>query len=240
MDEKFIFEKVINRLYGIKYPWFHNLEIKSLQPRFRSSVLFIIGKITVDENWLGDQWRKYYHSIPFPDITQDDVSFADFIGGDLAKNLKNDLILSYKSINPKSDIDDTTFTYVKVVTDDLQIYEEISGTKLMTRLIEKYDNLKNQNMNTRLRRRLGMLDYEIESKMRAVYRPDNICENYRSGEELLDVVGEAAIDSMYWNYFADIDDNSGEWVNIYYDMVKYIRDKYGNKIKEYYHINCGD
>ena len=95
-------------------------------------------------------------------------------------------------------------------------------------------------MNIRLRRRLGMLDYEIESKMRAVYRPDNICENYISGEELLDVVGEAAIDSMYWNYFANIDDNSGEWEEIYHDIVKYITDKYGEKIKEYYHINCGD
>lgn len=93
-------------------------------------------------------------------------------------------------------------------------------------------------MNIRLRRRLEMLDYEIESKMRAVYRPDNICENYRSGEELLDVVGEAAIDSMYWNYFANIDDNSVEWGEIYYDMVEYIKNKYGEKIIEYYKINC--
>jgi len=97
-----------------------------------------------------------------------------------------------------------------------------------------------RKMNTRLRRRLGMLDYEIESKMRAVYRPDNICENYRSGEELLYVVGEVAIDSMYLNYFANIDDNSREWSEIYDDMVEYIKDKYGEKIKEYYHINCGN
>jgi hypothetical protein len=51
---------------------------------------------------------------------------------------------------------------------------------------------------------------------------------------------EAAIESMYWNYFANIDDNSGEWSEIYYGMVKYIKDKYGEKIKEYYHINCGN
>jgi hypothetical protein len=94
-------------------------------------------------------------------------------------------------------------------------------------------------MNIRLRRRLGMLDYEVEHRLRAVYRPDNICR-YESGDELVEVVMEAAIDSMYWNYFADTDDNSGDWVNMYYDMVKYIREKYGDKIKEYYHINCGN
>ena len=94
-------------------------------------------------------------------------------------------------------------------------------------------------MNIRLRRRLGMLDYEVEHRLRAVYRPDNICR-YQSGEELLNVVGEAVIEFMYYNHFADIDDNSGEWGEIYYDMVKYIKDKYGEKIKEYYHINCGN
>jgi len=94
-------------------------------------------------------------------------------------------------------------------------------------------------INIRLRRRIAMLDYEVESRLGSIYRPDNICR-YESGEELLDVVGEAAIESMYWNYFADIDDNSGEWGEIYYDMVKYIKDKYGEKIKEYYHINCGN
>lgn len=92
-------------------------------------------------------------------------------------------------------------------------------------------------MNIRLRRRLDMLDYEIEYRMGKIYRPDNICR-YESDEELLDVVSEAAIDSMYWNYFANIDDNSGEWAEIYYDMVKYIRHKYGEKIKEYYRTNC--
>ena len=92
-------------------------------------------------------------------------------------------------------------------------------------------------MNIRIRRRLEMLDYEIESKMRVVYRPDSICR-FKSGEELLDVVGETAIDFMYWNYFANIDDNSVEWSEMYYDMVEYIKNKYGEKIIEYYKINC--
>jgi hypothetical protein len=94
-------------------------------------------------------------------------------------------------------------------------------------------------MNTRLRRRLNMLDFEVEYRLGATYRPDNICQ-YKDGNELVEVVMESAIESMYWNYFANIDDNSGEWSEIYYGMVKYIKDKYGEKIKEYYHINCGN
>jgi hypothetical protein len=124
MDEKLFFEKIINKLYSRKYSWFHNFKVKSLQPRFRSTTLFIIGEITVDENWLSKQWREYHYSTPFPDINQEDISFADFIGGDLAENLKKDMILSYKTINPKSTIDDTTFTYVKVATTDLKLGEE--------------------------------------------------------------------------------------------------------------------
>jgi len=92
---------------------------------------------------------------------------------------------------------------------------------------------------TRLRRRISMLDYEVESRLRTTYTPNNIC-TYGSAEELLDNVAETAIDSMYWNYFGDVDDNSKEWVEIYYAMVYYIENKYGDKIKEYYHINCGD
>ena len=95
------------------------------------------------------------------------------------------------------------------------------------------------NTKIRLRRRLSMLDHEVEYRLKSIYRPNNICR-YESGEELLDVVMETAIDSMYYNYFSNIDDNSVEWGEIYRDMVKYITNKYGDKIKEYYHINCGD
>ena len=95
------------------------------------------------------------------------------------------------------------------------------------------------NTNIRLRRRMVALDNEFYRLMSTVYRPDNICR-YQSGEELLNVVGESVIEFMYYNHFADIDDNSREWSVMYYGMVEYIKDKYGEKIKEYYHINCGN
>jgi hypothetical protein len=88
-----------------------------------------------------------------------------------------------------------------------------------------------------LRRRIDMLDYEVESRVGRVYRPDNICK-YESAEELLNVIVEAAIDSMYWNYLSNVDTNSSEWVNIYNEMVNYLEDKYGKKLLTYYNDNC--
>jgi len=94
-------------------------------------------------------------------------------------------------------------------------------------------------MSTYLKRRLNMLDYEVEYRLSAIYRPNVTCY-YKSSELLLEVIMEEAIESMYYNYFSNLDDNSGEWGEIYYDMVKYVRDKYGDEIKEYYNKNCGE
>jgi hypothetical protein len=88
-----------------------------------------------------------------------------------------------------------------------------------------------------LRRRIDMLDYEVEYRMSEVYRPNDICR-FESGEELLNVIVEAAIDSMYWNYLSNVDTNSSEWVNIYNEMVNYLEDKYGKKLLTYYNDNC--
>jgi hypothetical protein len=89
----------------------------------------------------------------------------------------------------------------------------------------------------KLRRVLSMLDYEIEDRLKKVYKPNVICL-YKNGEELLEVVSEDAIESMYHNYFGDMDDNSKEWERTYYDMVHYIDMKYGERIKDYYNNNC--
>jgi hypothetical protein len=50
----------------------------------------------------------------------------------------------------------------------------------------------------------------------------------------------ATIENMYYTYFGDMDDDSKEWVKIFRFMEKYIKDKYGDELKDYYHINCGN
>lgn len=96
-----------------------------------------------------------------------------------------------------------------------------------------------RNMNISLRRRLVVIDEELIRIMDYVCESKDICE-YSNGEQLLDVVIEMVAEFMYFNYYQNnIDDNSGEWGEIYYEMVEYIKNKYGKEIIQYYKIKCG-
>ena len=91
-------------------------------------------------------------------------------------------------------------------------------------------------MSTYLRRRLEMLDYEVESRIgKGFYSPDVVCVHYKNEEDLFDAIMESSIENMYWNYFVTMEE---EWPTIYLDMVKYVRSKYGDEIRNYYVDNC--
>ena len=91
-------------------------------------------------------------------------------------------------------------------------------------------------MSTYLRRRLEMLDYEVESRIgKGFYSPDVVCVHYKNEEDLFDEIMESSIENMYWNYFVTMEE---EWPTIYLDMVKYVRSKYGDEIRNYYADNC--
>jgi hypothetical protein len=64
-----------------------------------------------------------------------------------------------------------------------------------------------------LRRRLDMLDYEVERGLNAPFGGANICIFFKSEEDFFESVMENAIDAMYYNHFSHIDDGSGEWAN---------------------------
>jgi hypothetical protein len=84
---------------------------------------------------------------------------------------------------------------------------------------------------------LENLDYEVERYK--IWGGHNICIFFKSDIEYFETIMENAIDFMYYNYFSNIDDNSGEWAHIYLDMVNYIRKNYQYKIMKHYDDNCG-
>jgi hypothetical protein len=235
-------EFLINRLMSRKFDWFNSFKLNSVLVNTMSPWegihVFYMGVLNVDENWGERMWIEegQYGKFPGNEV----YDFEKYSGV-----LLNELIGS-RMMSEISEVFNTAFKGVKPI-------EETPKVSRVGRLLlhfdesKKEDNLQEQirrilkeetDVSTYLRRRIGMLDYEIEYRLSAIYRPNNICQ-YENEDELLDVIMEAAIDSMYWNYFANIDDNSGEWANIYYDMVKYIRDKYGDEIRKYYIDNCG-
>lgn len=96
--------------------------------------------------------------------------------------------------------------------------------------------MEESKMSTYLRRRLEMLDYEVESRIgKGFYGPDVVCVHYKNEEDLYDAIMESSIENMYWNYFVTMEE---EWPTIYLDMVKYIGSKYGDEIRNYYADNC--
>ena len=98
---------------------------------------------------------------------------------------------------------------------------------------------ENRKLSNFLRRRLENLDYEVESGLNGPFGGSNICIFFKSDIEFFETIMEESIDSMYYNYFSHIDDNSGEWAHEYLDMVDYIRNKYQDKIMKHYDDNCG-
>ena len=98
---------------------------------------------------------------------------------------------------------------------------------------------EDRKLSNFLRRRLENLDYEVERGFNGPFGGSNICIFFKSDIEYFETIMENAIDFMYYNYFSNIDDNSGEWAHIYLDMVNYIRKKYQDKIMKHYDDNCG-
>jgi len=98
---------------------------------------------------------------------------------------------------------------------------------------------EDRKLSNFLKRRLGNLDYEVESRLNNPFGGDNICIFFKSEGDFFETIMEESIESMYFNYFSNIDDNSGEWAHEYLDMVDYIRNKYQDKIMKHYDDNCG-
>jgi hypothetical protein len=90
-DEKTtkIYEKVLNKIMKKKYSWFDKIDINQLSyANAPQPYLGIRGDIFVDEDWGGNQWREYFYSIPIPN-SDEELSFGDIIGGDIAKELED-------------------------------------------------------------------------------------------------------------------------------------------------------
>jgi len=99
--------------------------------------------------------------------------------------------------------------------------------------------LREETVPTLVRRRVTEIDWQIQFAVKEVKRQNsNICNMGESG--YIETVTEKTIEQMYWDFFSDMDDNSKEWASSYYFMIRYINDNFVEKLKQHYHMNCGD
>ena len=88
-------------------------------------------------------------------------------------------------------------------------------------------------------RRLESLDWLVEFSVREIERQYNGICNVRTPENFVEIVIEKTGDGMYWDYFANtIDDDSDEWNEMYRFISIYVEQKFGDKLKQYYHTQC--
>ena len=94
---------------------------------------------------------------------------------------------------------------------------------------------------TFFRRRISAIDNLVKTKIKQVYTPDKLCI-YKDDIEFVKVVIYAVAETFYYSYLigTGLDDDSEEWSMIFLNIDKYIMEKYGEELKKYYHINCGD
>jgi hypothetical protein len=84
---------------------------------------------------------------------------------------------------------------------------------------------------TRLLRRIhnidGLVDYRLER-----YINLDVCDVTMEG--FFGIISEWVIETMYYDYFGDVDDLSEEWTNMYRIMLKYLNSVHRKKIEDFY------
>jgi hypothetical protein len=93
----------------------------------------------------------------------------------------------------------------------------------------------------KIKRRIDSVDWLVEFSVREIERQYNGICNTRTPENFVETVIEKVGDGMYWDYFADtIDDDSDEWGRMYRFIEKYVENKFGDKLRQHYHMQCGN
>jgi len=88
-----------------------------------------------------------------------------------------------------------------------------------------------------------LIKYYIDEKMDKIYNfekdKDFYCERYETPKTFLNVVEEAILEFLYNNYYADfLDDDTVEFENVIYLVSNYIKNNYGDFIKNKFIENC--
>jgi hypothetical protein len=88
-----------------------------------------------------------------------------------------------------------------------------------------------------------LIKYYIDEKMDKIYNfekdKDFYCERYETPKTFLNVVEEAILEFLHNNYYADfLDDDSVEFENVIYLVSNYIKNNYGDVIKNKFVEGC--
>ena len=136
-----LMEVVLNKFLK-KYDWFKKIEIESIAYSEGAEGHFAIyGTMFVDEDWLYNQWREYNYSAPFPDLNDKDL--GDFVGGDLAKKLRDEFIRLFVAVTELKKPRYIKWSWIRIRTEE----EDNQNLIESIRRVIKESNIKNRLEN---------------------------------------------------------------------------------------------
>ena len=119
--------RILNSVLKKKYDWFDGITIVFLEKNdFGIQRPKLAGVLKVDEDWFGEQWRKFHYSLPIPNPNEEEVSIGDIVGGsqalDLSESIKTVLSIAFGEI-----IDGFQWVDLYVRTEDIEKNEVSEG-----------------------------------------------------------------------------------------------------------------
>jgi hypothetical protein len=102
--------------------------------------------------------------------------------------------------------------------------------------IQEMMGLNESNLLSAVQRRIRNVDELIFVSADEVNLQYSMCEI--DDEDFVDATISKTLDTIYWDYFSDVDDSSPEWGEAYKMMDKYARDKYGEKLRLMHQYVC--
>ena len=229
---------ILKHILKKKYDWVIDVNLVFITVRESRTdrdynEIVLDGVIKVDKDWYENQWREYnYYNLPIPDPNDDrDVVLGELLGSELAMKFNSECRKAI-TLSLKRQIQGLIWSSLVVRTEEVKKED-------MTESIRRI--LREETRPLKIMRRTHLIDNEIAKLLKRVYYDKRICRRYDDANMFMNVVQEAVLENLYFSTLHNMmDDTSEEWessANFIYDFIK---DSYGEKLKDYFNNMCNE
>ena len=102
--------------------------------------------------------------------------------------------------------------------------------------IQEMMGLNESNLLAAVQRRISNVDDLIFLSADEVNVQYSICKI--DEDEFIEATISKTLDTIYWDYFSDVNNSSPEWGEAYRMMEKYSKDKYGERLRLMHQYTC--
>jgi len=234
-------EKALNSYMPKKYEWFKNIIIYQVLYYEKSKTLAIYGDILVDEDWYGNQFRKYHYSSYIIDPNIENVSIGDIVGGPFANELANTFRNVYRGA---TGIKPVGFQWINLnvsipeKNNDETMTEKTLDESILKVLQQEIENVESLNEiynNFSIQRRLKEpIDRDkLKSLVKQTMYLSNVFDYSTKYYYLYHVADEVVNNLMPFS-------NDNSYTKAWNEINEYIIEEFGNMIKKYWIENNYD